>query len=167
MKNILSILMCIIAISVSSQTLKLPNKTVLSKVSEFENESLNYLSNYRNVLSEDQKSNYFLKMDNLIFELGKTDSLYDYSQINNLIEILKAYNISDIKIVCLSDKRGDLATNFEFTQKRADFIKKYLLEKIPNLKISTIGMGESFAKIPETGTDEEQLQDKGIFVNYK
>jgi len=85
------------------------------------------------------------KIRNIFFEFDKADiippSTYELAKV---VELLRSNSICSIVIEAYTDSIGTLSYNVELSNKRADTIKSYLMEKgIPTSRIKCEGRGES------------------------
>lgn len=86
----------------------------------------------------------FFTLDNLHFASGKWDILKSsYAELNELLEYLKLKKKMVIEIGGHTDTDGEEQDNLTLSQKRANAVKKYLIEKgIDASRIKAVGYGE-------------------------
>ena len=99
------------------------------------------------------------------FDYDKADvkSIY-HKDIEKIANILKAYPEKDIELEGHTDSIGPDAYNEKLSRRRAESVKKYLVDKfgIDAARISTVGYGES---MPVATNDTEEGRQKNRRVN--
>lgn len=63
--------------------------------------------------------------------------------VNNVAEQLKSTGAKEAKVVGFTDRLGSDSYNLELSQRRADRVKKQLIEKGVNINITSIGYGKA------------------------
>ena len=79
-----------------------------------------------------------------------------YPDLNSAAEIIKQYAayIGEIEIEGHTDSRGSDAFNMDLSQRRANSVKKYLVDQgVPEDKLKAVGYGETRPKVKETGPE--------------
>jgi outer membrane protein OmpA-like peptidoglycan-associated protein len=80
----------------------------------------------------------------LFFENGSAElQPSSYTQLNNLVEILKHYNATDLQIGGHTDNVGNDLVNIDLSKQRAESVKTYLISKgIPESRLIALGFGD-------------------------
>ena len=108
--------------------------------------------------------------DNINFETGSARLTPEsQAQVNNIVAILKAYPKARIKIGGYTDKTGNESANQKLSQDRAEAVTAAI--KAGGITSAQLeapeGYGSSFAKVPETASDEERRADRRISVQLR
>lgn len=101
--------------------------------------------------------------DGVNFNVGSNElTAASQSQLNNLVKVLNAYGEQQVMIVGHTDNTGDEAKNVALSQRRAESVKVYLVQKgVAEARISTGGKG-SAEPIGDNATDAGRLQNRRI-----
>lgn len=169
-RYLLAFLTLIPAILFSQRYINLPNKTTIKYDQEFERDAIVYLSDQKNIMDVKQQRYLFFNLDQFDFKLGSTeiDLTYSENQLQNLIEIVKAYKVKKLSILVKTYKGGELKETINFTQKQADALKNDLIKRNINCDVEAIGVGYSLAKIQSIEDVETKgTFDRGVFVNFE
>jgi uncharacterized protein YidB (DUF937 family)/outer membrane protein OmpA-like peptidoglycan-associated protein len=120
---------------------------------------------YKNGTDATLKDKWF-SFDDLNFVFGKTELTPESKrQLDNITAILKAFPDVKMKIGGYTDKKGDDAANKKLSDARAKAVQAALGKAGVGAQVpSAEGYGEEFAKVPETGTDEERKVDRKTAV---
>jgi outer membrane protein OmpA-like peptidoglycan-associated protein len=120
---------------------------------------------YKNGTEASLKEKWF-SFDDLNFIFGKTELTPESKrQLDNITAILKAFPDVKVKIGGYTDKKGDDAANKKLSDARAKAVQAALGKAGVGSQVpSAEGYGEEFAKVPETGTDEERKVDRKTAV---
>ena len=125
---------------------------------------------FKKMTPEQLKDKWF-DFDNINFKFGSSTDLTDESQtqLKNIATIIKQFKDEKVKIGAYTDKKGDEAANMEVSQKRAETIKKLLIEQgVPASQIeSAEGYGAKFAQVAADATDEERAKDRRIALRFE
>lgn len=154
-----------------STILELPNGIKLNAhKGGIEDQMIAFLKSddYNNAKEDDLKEKWF-NFDNIDFLHGSSSELTkeSYPQLDNIVEILKYYKGTKIKIGGYTDKTGSKETNLKISQERANTIKAYL-EKggIAANTITTEGYGDEFAKYSADAPDSDRIKDRKIALRF-
>jgi outer membrane protein OmpA-like peptidoglycan-associated protein len=110
------------------------------------------------------KTTWF-NFDALRFKTGSADLDSDYSkrQIDNMVNVLKAYPNVHLKIGGYTDNVGDAAFNMDLSQKRANNVMATLVDNgIDASRLAAEGFGEQHPACPANDTDECKAQNRRI-----
>ncbi len=125
---------------------------------------------FKTMPAEQLKDKWF-DFDNINFKFGSSTELTEESQtqLKNIAAIIKHFKDDKVKIGAYTDKKGDEAANMEVSQKRAETIKKLLIEQgVPASQIEGAeGYGAKFAQVPADATDEERAKDRKIALRFE
>ena len=135
-----------------------------------EDRMITYLSgnDYANATDESLKSTWY-DFDHVNFKINSSTELEAGSegQLNNLLQILKAYPNAKIKIGGYTDKTGNEPDNVKLSQARADFIKTWLSNKGVGAQVlGAEGYGSQFATVPATASNDERAVDRKMSVRF-
>lgn len=154
-----------------STVLELPNGIKLNAYKGgIEDEMISFLKsdNYKNATEEELKDKWF-NFDNIDFLHGSSTELTkeSYPQLDNIVEILKYYKGTKIKIGGYTDKTGSEETNMKISQERANTIKAYF-EKggIDAKSLTAEGYGDKFAKYSSDAPDSDRVKDRKISLRF-
>jgi outer membrane protein OmpA-like peptidoglycan-associated protein len=126
-------------------------------------------NSYNNAADDSVLKDTWYNFDNVNFEMASANKLLAGSdvQLRNLVQILKAYPESKIKIGGYTDNVGDPAVNKDLSQKRADFLKNELTKLGVGSQITGAdGYGSEFATVPATASDSERAIDRNMAVRF-
>jgi OOP family OmpA-OmpF porin len=125
---------------------------------------------FKKMTPEQLKEKWF-DFDNINFKFGSSTELTDESQaqLKNIAAIIKQFKDEKVKIGAYTDKKGDEAANMEVSQKRAETIKKLLIEEgVPASQIEGAeGYGAKFAQVAADATDEARAKDRRIALRFE
>lgn len=154
-----------------STELTLPNGVKLNAyVGGIEDGMISFLNSekYKNE-TEDQLKDIWFNFDNIEFTHGSSSELTpeSYPQLDNIVQILKHYKGTKVKIGGYTDKTGSSDVNEKISQERANTIKAYF-EKggISGSTISAEGYGDKFAKFPADAPDSDRAHDRKIALRF-
>lgn len=102
------------------------------------------LSLYDDLVVERHKQKV-IRLDEFYFGKGKTRITDEIKrELEKVVEFAKMFPKAQFRIECHTDSRGGSASNFKFTQDRADAIKKYLIDRgVPSSQLPyAMGFGE-------------------------
>lgn len=154
-----------------STELTLPNGVKLNAYKGgIEDQIIAFLNSneYKNS-TEDQLKDKWFNFDNIDFKLGSSTELTEgsYAQLDNIINVLKYYKGTKIKIGGYTDKTGTPAANVKLSQERANTIKTYFGKGgISTDLISAEGYGDQFAKYPADAPDSDRVHDRKISLRF-
>lgn len=104
-------------------------------------------------------------MDRLTFETGKS-TLMEVSneQLNNIVEIMKAYPTLELKIGGYTDNTGDVAKNLSLSAARANSVMAGLVKiGVDSKRLKAEGFGDQF-QVASNDTEEGRAQNRRIDV---
>ncbi|HRI22543.1 MAG TPA: OmpA family protein [Panacibacter sp.] len=108
--------------------------------------------------------------DNLNFKTGSAELTGEsHAQVQNIIDILKAYPALKIKIGGYTDKTGDSIANLKLSQQRADAVLAALKEMGGNTAqiAGAEGYGSQYAKAAADAPDEDRKKDRRISLGVR
>ena len=89
-------------------------------------------------------------------------------ELDNIIQILKAYPAVKIKLGGYTDKIGDEAANKKLSRERAEAVMAALKDGGVGAQVEGAeGYGSEFAKYPETAPEEDRLKDRRVSVSVR
>jgi len=89
-------------------------------------------------------------------------------QLNNIVEILKAYPKVKIKLGGYTDKVGDEAANKKLSGERASAVAAALKEAgVATQVTGAEGYGSQFAKYPADAPEQDRLKDRRVSVSVR
>jgi len=114
------------------------------------------------------KDNWF-DFSDLNFKFATSEIIPESrKEVDNIVQILKAYPIVKIKLGGYTDKIGDAAANKKLSQERADAVMAALKEAGVGAQVEGAeGYGSEFAKYPETAPEEDRLKDRRVSVSVR
>lgn len=151
---------------------KLPNGI---KIQAFEggieDQLIKYISSpeFKKASQEDLKKKWF-NFDNVKFQHASSTVPTDesYTQLNNILEILKLNRSLKVKIGGYTDKAGDSIANIQISQDRANAIKAFLDRNgVGRQIVATEGYGSRFAVYPATASEAERALDRKIALRLE
>lgn len=96
------------------------------------------------------------------FEIRKSSK----SDLNKVVKVLKDNTLFWIMVECYTDSVGSEAYNIRLSEKRAESVKSYLIEKgIPPGSIKTQGFGES-NPVADNGTEDGRAKNRRVELKY-
>jgi outer membrane protein OmpA-like peptidoglycan-associated protein len=124
---------------------------------------------FKNATDEQLKTVWF-EFSDIDFEHNSATELQDSlsrTKLVSLVNVLKKYPESKIKIGAFADKTGTHAANFAISEARAETIRKALVEAgFPAANISVEGFGNTYATVAESATDIERSPDRDIAMRF-
>lgn len=124
---------------------------------------------YKNAADDAVLKDTWYSFDNVNFVMGSSNELLPGSevQLQNLVQILKAYPDTQIKIGGYTDKVGDAAVNKDLSQKRADYLKSELTKLGVGSQVTgATGYGSEFATVDASASDAERAVDRNMAVRF-
>jgi len=149
-------------------TVKLPSGAVINAYKNgMEDQIVAFLNSdtYKNATDDSLKTQWF-NFDKINFKTGtaQLDSA-SYSQIQNLITVLKEYPDAKIKIGAYTDRTGDSIANMALSQLRANALKDAFAADSAQV-ISAEGYGWQFAKYPASAPDSLRAKDRNMSIRF-
>ena len=104
-------------------------------------------------------------LGDVLFEFGKADlSVEAINVLDKVVSILKDYPKSKISVEGHTDSKGSQKYNINLSQRRADSVARYFIEKgIPGDHIAAIGYGED-APVAPNNTDEGRAKNRRVEI---
>jgi outer membrane protein OmpA-like peptidoglycan-associated protein len=124
---------------------------------------------YKNAANDDALKDTWYDFDHVNFKMGSSTELLPGSeaQLANLVEILKAYPDTKIKIGGHTDKVGDEAANVKLSTERANFFKDWLTQRgVGSQVIAAEGYGSEFATVDTNASNAERAVDRKMSVRF-
>jgi uncharacterized protein YidB (DUF937 family)/outer membrane protein OmpA-like peptidoglycan-associated protein len=120
---------------------------------------------YKNGTEESLKSKWF-SFDDLNFKMGSTELAPESKrQVDNIMEILKAFPDVKMKIGGYTDKKGNDASNLKLSDSRAKAVQSTLAKAGVGAQVPQAeGYGETQATVAETEADEARKVDRKTAV---
>lgn len=114
------------------------------------------------------KDNWF-DFNDLNFTFGTADIIPESrKEVDNLVQILKAFPNAKIKIGGYTDKVGDEAANKKLSGERATAVLNALKDAGVGAQVEGAeGYGSEFAKYPATAPDEDRVKDRRVSVSVR
>jgi hypothetical protein len=114
------------------------------------------------------KDNWF-DFNDLNFKFGTAEIIPESrKEVDNIVEILKAFPNVKVKIGGYTDKVGDDAANKKLSGERATAVAEALKAAGVGAQVEGAeGYGEEFAKYPETAPDEDRLKDRRVSLSVR
>jgi outer membrane protein OmpA-like peptidoglycan-associated protein len=89
-------------------------------------------------------------------------------EVDNIVQILKAYPNVKVKVGGYTDKVGDDAANKKLSQERAEAVAAALKDAGVGAQVEGAeGYGEEFAKYPESAPDEDRKKDRRVSLSVR
>lgn len=109
-----------------------------------------------------------LALRDVLFNFNKaTVRPESYSKLDLAAQIIKSSQGGTYLLIGHTDKKGTDAYNLALSRARAAEVVKELEKRgVDPSQIKSKGMGEAEAKVAETASDEERLQDRKVQVKY-
>lgn len=145
--------------------LSLPNGDFLSV---FENSAENTYYNYwlDDNFDPGTPSNFdkWFTLERTYFKAGSPEiTEKSYEQLDNFVNILKNFYLSEVKIGGFTDNSGSDEINIPLSRDRADMVKKYFIEAgIEEARIHTEGFGSQNPICPANDTDLCRAQNRRV-----
>ena len=113
-------------------------------------------------------TNIELALRDVLFNFNKaTVRQESYSKLDLAAQIIKSSQGGTYLLIGHTDKKGTDAYNLALSRARAAEVVKELEKRgVDPSQIKSKGMGEAEAKVAETASDEERLQDRKVQVKY-
>ena len=90
-----------------------------------------------------------------------------YSDLNHLVEILNAHKDVSMMVEGHTDNSGAAAYNLSLSQKRADAVKKYLVNKsVAADRLSAKGYGEE-KPVADNSTSSGRAKNRRVELNFE
>jgi OmpA-OmpF porin, OOP family len=104
-------------------------------------------------------------MDRLTFETGKATLMETSNeQLNNIVEIMKAYPMVELKIGGYTDNTGNVAKNLSLSAARANTVMETLVKMgVDAKRLKAEGYGDQFP-VASNDTEEGRAQNRRIDV---
>jgi outer membrane protein OmpA-like peptidoglycan-associated protein len=114
------------------------------------------------------KDNWF-DFSDLNFKFGTAEIIPESrKEVDNIVEILKAFPNTKIKIGGYTDKVGDDAANKKLSGERALAVAEALKAAGVGAQVEgSEGYGEEFAKYPESAPDEDRVKDRRVSLSVR
>jgi outer membrane protein OmpA-like peptidoglycan-associated protein len=114
------------------------------------------------------KDNWF-DFNELNFEFGTAKIVPDSrKEVDNIVQILKAFPNAKIKLGGYTDKVGDEAANKKLSGERAQAVAAALTEAGVGAQVEGAeGYGSEFAKYPATAPEEDRIKDRRVSVSVR
>ncbi len=108
-----------------------------------------------------------LTLENIFFDTNKSILKQEsYSELNRVFALIKTNNFK-IELFGHTDNEGENEYNLQLSQKRADAVRNYLIEKgIPATDVSAFGKGES-EPIESNQTEQGKARNRRVEVKFK
>ncbi len=119
--------------------------------------------------SEAELRSVWFEFTDVSFEHNSATDLMPGSDrpLNTLVNVLKNYPGTKIKVGAFADKTGTRAVNYAISEQRARNIEAALKKAgMADGNISVEGFGERYAEIPETATDAQRAIDRDIAMRF-
>jgi OmpA-OmpF porin, OOP family len=102
-------------------------------------------------------------MDRLTFETGKSTLMQSSNeQLNNILEIMKAFPNLELKIGGYTDNTGDVAKNLSLSAARANMVMETLVKMgVDSKRLKAEGFGDQFP-VASNDTEEGRAQNRRI-----
>ncbi len=116
-----------------------------AKMEQIQQNGLNVELSLYDDLVEEREGQKVVKLDDFYFATSSVQLTPEItSQLDQVVEFVKAFPDVQLRIETYTDSRGGSSTNFKLTQSRSDVIKKYLVEQgVPSSNILySVGYGE-------------------------
>ncbi len=149
----------------------LPDGTRLDAYSNgIEERMVRYLNSddYSNANEDNLKKNWY-DFDNIQFEHASSSELQEgsFSQLNNVVQVLKNYPDTKIKIGGYADKTGTEEENQKISEARANAVKNYLISKgIAANRVETEGYSDDFAKHSASESEQVRGEDRTVALRF-
>ena len=112
------------------------------------------------------KQGQTIRINNLFFDTGSSELRSEsFSELNQLVDILKNNTNLKIKITGHTDDVGDNQSNLTLSQNRAKSVMDYLIGKgIEKSRLQSVGMGEKSPVKPNDSDENKQLNRRVEFT---
>jgi len=117
------------------------------------------------MIVEIEKELTITALGDVLFEFGKADlSVEAINVLDKVVSILKDYPKSKISVEGHTDSKGSQKYNINLSQRRADSVARYFIEKgIPGDHIAAIGYGED-APVAPNNTNEGRAKNRRVVI---
>jgi outer membrane protein OmpA-like peptidoglycan-associated protein len=114
------------------------------------------------------KDNWFDFTD-LNFKFGTAEIVPESrNEVDNIIQILKAFPKVKIKVGGYTDKVGDEPANVKLSYERANAVTKALQDAgVGEQVVKAEGYGSQYAKYPATAPEEDRIKDRRVAVSVR
>lgn len=114
------------------------------------------------------KDNWF-DFNDLNFKFGTAEiNAESRKEVDNLVQILKAFPKAKIKIGGYTDNIGDEAANKKLSLERAQAVQKLLQDAGVNAQVEGAeGYGSEFAKYPPSAPEVDRIKDRRVSVSVR
>ncbi len=156
---------------VTNNDYTLPNGvTFSSRLRGTEDRMLSYLKSddWKNIGSDTTKWKTF-EFDDIAFQVGSSTDFTTgtRTQLDNVVQILKAYPNARFRIAGYADKTGTQEVNLPLSKARAETIRKMFESQGLGSQIAgTVGYGETYAKHNESESDAARAEDRNIAIQF-
>lgn len=125
-------------------------------------------SDYKSWTDEQLAAKWF-DFDNLNFDTETANiSPSSRAQLDNIVNILRAFPDAKIKIGGYTDRRGDEAINKRVSQERADAVNEYLNSQgVGSQVVGAEGYGSEFAQAAWDASDKERAKDRRVSLSVR
>ena len=108
-----------------------------------------------------------LTLENIFFDTNKAILKKEsYSELNRVFALIKSNNFK-IELFGHTDNVGKDDYNLQLSQRRADAVRRYLIEKgIPTADISAIGKGET-EPIEDNTSEKGKAKNRRVEVKFR
>ncbi|MEZ4968722.1 MAG: OmpA family protein [Flavobacteriaceae bacterium] len=116
-----------------------------NELDEIRNKAFNMGIKFLDDLVEEQENQMVIKLKKFYFEKGQGIITPEIAQeLDKVVDVMNRFPLLQLRVESHTDSRGGSSSNFTLSQKRADAIKKYLLQQgVPAGSILySIGYGE-------------------------
>ncbi len=116
-----------------------------SELDEIRNKAFNMGIKFLDDLVEEQEDQMVIKLKKFYFDKGQSNVTPEIAQeLDKVVDVMNRFPQLQLRVESHTDSRGGSSSNFTLSQKRADAIKKYLLQQgVPAGSILySIGYGE-------------------------
>jgi outer membrane protein OmpA-like peptidoglycan-associated protein len=105
----------------------------------------------------------------LNFEFGTAKIIPESrKEVDNIVQILKAFPKAKIKLGGYTDRVGDEAANKKLSQERAEAVAAALKEAGVGAQVTGAeGYGSEFAKFPADAPEEDRIKDRRVSVSVR
>lgn len=108
-------------------------------------------------------------LEDVVFNFNRGDQVKEesYVKLDLAADIIKSSKGGTFLITGHTDKKGNDIYNLKLSRERAKTVVLELEKRgVSTSQLKSKGVGEKFAKVPETATDIERLKDRKVTVEY-
>lgn len=119
--------------------------------------------------TEDQLKNKWFNFDNIEFKFNSGTELKEGSdvQLKNVVEILKYFKDTKVKVGAYTDKVGSEDVNMKMSQERANTIRAILSrDGLGKQIVGAEGYGDKFAKYDKDAPDNQRALDRIMALRF-